>query len=55
MTKADELKREIEAERDQLAGAVENLRSVAKAKARLPLLALATGFAVRRLARRRGK
>ncbi len=53
MTKTEELKRELEAEREQLAGAVDDLRTAAKVKTRLPLLALATGFAVRRLARRR--
>jgi hypothetical protein len=47
----DELKREIEAEREQLAGAVEHLRGelgvAAKMRAKLPLLAggaLAAGF-----------
>lgn len=71
MTTAEELQRQIEAEREQLAGAVDNLRGelgvTAKLKAKLPLLAggaMATGFvvsggigaALRLLARRsRGK
>jgi hypothetical protein len=51
VTTAEDLKREIEAEREQLAASVENLRSelgvAAKVKAKLPLLAggaVATGF-----------
>jgi hypothetical protein len=53
MTTAEDLKREIEAEREQLAASVENLRGelgvAAKLKAKLPLLAggaVATGFVV---------
>lgn len=51
MTTAEELQRQIEAEREQLAGAVDNLRGelgvAAKMKAKLPLLAggaMASGF-----------
>jgi hypothetical protein len=51
VTTAEELQRQIEAEREQLAGAVDNLRGelgvAAKMKAKLPLLAggaMATGF-----------
>lgn len=53
MTTAEELQRQIEAEREELAGAVDNLRGelgvAAKMKAKLPLLAggaMATGFVV---------
>jgi hypothetical protein len=67
VTSADQLQREIEAEREQLAASVEHLRGelgvTAKMKAKLPLLAggaVATGFvlsggigaAMRLLARR---
>lgn len=67
MTSADQLQREIEAEREQLAASVEQLRGelgvAAKMKAKLPLLAggaMAAGFvlsggigaAMRLLARR---
>jgi len=67
MTTAEDLQRQIETERQQLAGAVDNLRGelgvAAKMKAKLPLLAggaMATGFvlsggigaAMRLLARR---
>ena len=51
MTTAEDLKREIEAEREQLAASVDQLRGelgvAAKLKAKLPLLAggaVATGF-----------
>jgi hypothetical protein len=53
VTTAEELQRQIEAEREELAGAVDNLRGelgvAAKMKAKLPLLAggaMATGFVV---------
>ncbi len=53
MTNAEQIQREIEAEREQLAGAVDQLRGelgvAAKLKAKLPLLAggaMAAGFVV---------
>jgi hypothetical protein len=62
VTTAEELQRQIEAEREQLAGAVDALRGelsvIAKMKAKLPLLAggaVATGAAMRLFRRSRGK